>query len=164
MDLGKNKKVLFLTDVEPGLNSFLQRKMHTKPENMLTIQSYGAEITHPYGDIMRSIIISIYQKNVEEIFVVGTESKGTVSLDIQNLLHSESKKIMDHVETMDYLFQYCIPEFSGGKASEWLNRKENITESVRKSVDIIRHHPLVPSYVKVEGFVLENGKGEFSIV
>lgn len=164
MDLGKNKKVLFLTDVEPELNSFLQQKTLTKPEDMLTIQSYGAKITHPYGDIMRSIILTIYQENVEEIVVVGTKGKGTVPIDIQSQLGSESKKWKDHVDTMDYLFQYCIPEFSGGKASEWLYGKENITESVRKSVDIIRQHPLVPSYVNVEGFVLENGKGEFSIV
>ena len=52
---------------------------------MLTIHSYDSVIVHPYGDIMRSVIIGIYEENVEEIFVVGIEDKETdvVNLQIQ---------------------------------------------------------------------------------
>ena len=46
---------------------------------MLTIHSYDSVIVHPYGDIMRSIIIAIYQENVKEIFVVGIEDKNFFS-------------------------------------------------------------------------------------
>ena len=74
----------------------------------------------------------------------------------------KNKDLKDHVKMMDYLFQNCTPEFSGGKISEWLEGKENITESIRKSVDIIRHHPLAPFYVKVQGFMLNNEKEEFT--
>ncbi|MCY8098311.1 carbonic anhydrase, partial [Bacillus atrophaeus] len=37
-----NKKVLFLTDIENGLEPILQEVTNTPAENMLTIQSYGA--------------------------------------------------------------------------------------------------------------------------
>jgi carbonic anhydrase len=164
MDLDKNKKALFLIDIEPGLEPFLQQVTNIQLENMLTIQSYGPVISHPYGDVMRSIIIAVYQENVEEIYVVGTKDKGTVSVDIQSLLYSDSKEMKDKIQTLDYLFQNCMPEFSGGKVKEWLEGKKNITESIEKSVDTIRNHPLVPSHVKVRGLIVNNKDGKFSNV
>ncbi|MEI4616241.1 carbonic anhydrase, partial [Bacillus cereus] len=66
----KNKKVLLLTDIKHGIEPIIQQVTNIQQENMLTIHSYDSVIVHPYGDIMRSIIIAIYQENVEEIFVV----------------------------------------------------------------------------------------------
>lgn len=160
MDLNKNTKALFLTDIENGLKPILQEVTNIRAENMLTIESYGTLITHPFGDLMRSVIIAIYQENVEEIFVVGTKDKGTATVNV--LTEIESMK--DKVQTLDYLFQNCMPEFSGGSIDEWLNGNENIIDSIEKSVDIIRHHPLVPSYVKVCGLIVNNKDGQSSIV
>lgn len=155
------KKVLFLTNVEKGLESLLQELTNIRSENMLTIQSYGPVITNPYGDIMRSIIIAIFQENVEEIFVVGTKDKGQHALvDIQTELHSKKYKI----QTLDYLFQTSMPEFSGGTVNEWLNGKENVSSNIEKSVNIIRDHPIVPSHVKVHGLIVHNKDRELSVV
>ncbi len=155
MDLNKNKKALFLTDIENGLKPILQEVTNIRAENMLTLQSYGTLISHPYGDIMRSVIIAIYQENVEEIFVVGTKDKRTATVNVP---------MKDKIQTLEYLFQNCMPEFSGGTVDEWLNGNENIIDSIEKSVDIIRHHPLVPSYVKVCGLIVNNKDGKSSIV
>jgi carbonic anhydrase len=70
----------------------------------------------------------------------------------------------DKIQTLDYLFQNCKPEFSGGTIDDWLNGKENGSDNIEKSVDIIRHHPLVPSNVKVQGLMVNNKDGKFSIV
>ncbi|GAA0425828.1 carbonic anhydrase [Virgibacillus salarius] len=160
MNLDKNKKALFLTDMENGLEPILQEVTNIRAENMLTIQSYGSVILHPYGDIMRSIIIAIYQENVEEIFVVGTKDKRTSTVNVSTQLESTKNKI----QTLDYLFQNSKPEFSGGTVDEWLNGKENGSDNIEKSVDIIRHHPLVPSHFKVRGLIINNYDGKFSIV
>lgn len=160
MNLDKNQKALFLTDIESGLESILQEVTNIRAENMLTIQSYGTIIAHPYGDIMRSVIIAIYQENVEEIFVVGTNNKRTSTVNVLTQLESMKEKI----QTLDYLFQNSRPEFSDGTVDEWLNGKENGSGNIEKSVDIIRHHPLVPSYVKVRGLIVNNKDGKPSIV
>jgi carbonic anhydrase len=160
MNLDKNKKALFLTDIENGLEPILQEVTNIRAENMLTIQSYDTLISHPYGDIMRSVIIAIYQENVEEIFVVGTNDKRTDTVNVLTQLES----MKDKIQTLDYLFQNCRPEFSGDTVDEWLNGKENGSGNIEKSVDIIRHHPLVPSYVKVRGLVVNNKDGKSSIV
>ena len=65
----KNKKVLLLTDIEHEIEPIIQQVTNVQRENMLTIHSYDSVIVHPYGDIMRSIIIAIYEENVEEILL-----------------------------------------------------------------------------------------------
>lgn len=158
MNVNQNKKVLFLTDIENGLEPILQEATNTSAENMLTIQSYGASISHPYGEIMRSVIFAIYQEDVEEIFVVGTKDKKTSAGN--GLTQLETMK--DKIQTLDYLFQNCKPEFFGGTVDEWLN--ENSSDTIEKSVDMIRHHPLVPSYVKVRGLFVHHKDGRPSIM
>ncbi|AIE80004.1 carbonic anhydrase [Bacillus cereus] len=155
----KNKKVLLLTDMEHGIESIIQQVTNIQRENMLTIHSCDSVIVHPFGDIMRSIIIAIYQENVEEIFVVGIEDKETnvVNLQIQRDSIKNNKEL-------DYLFENCMPEFSSGSLEEWLSGKENVSENIEKSIDMIRHHPLVPSNVKVHGFKIDKTGGKETVV
>ncbi|MDM5300277.1 carbonic anhydrase [Bacillus subtilis] len=155
-----NKKVLFLTDIENGLEPILQEVTNTPAENMLTIQSYGAAISHPYGEIMRSVIIAIYQEDVEEVFVVGTKDNRTSTGHVRTQLET----MKDKIQTLDYLFQNCKPEFFGGTVDEWLDGNENSSGCIEKSVEIIRQHPLVPSYVKVKGLIVNPKDGTSSIV
>ncbi|WP_406652907.1 carbonic anhydrase [Bacillus cereus] len=155
----KNKKVLLLTDIEHGIEPIIQQVTNIQQENILTIHSYDSVIVHPYGDIMRSIIIAIYQENVEEIIVVGIEDKET---DVVNL-QIQRDSIKNNRE-LDYLFENCMPEFSSGSLDEWLSGKENVSENIEKSIDMICHHPLVPSDVKVYGFKIDRTRGKETVV
>ncbi|HHK5536723.1 UNVERIFIED_ORG: carbonic anhydrase [Bacillus cereus] len=154
----KNKKVLLLTEIEHGIEPIIQQETNIQQENMLTIHSYDSVIVHPYGDIMRSIIIAIYEENVEEIFVVGIEDKATdvVNLQIQRDSIKNNREI-------DYLFKNCMPEFSSGSLNAWLSGQENVGENIEKSIDMIRNHPLVPSDIKVHGFMIDR-TGEKEVV
>ncbi|HDR4867003.1 TPA: carbonic anhydrase [Bacillus cereus] len=155
----KNKKVLVLTDIEHGIEPIIQQVTNIQQENMLTIHSYDSVIVHPYGDIMRSVIIAIYEENVEEIFVVGIEDKETdvVNLQIQRDSIKNNREI-------DYLFKNCMPEFSSGSLNAWLSGKENVSENIEKSIDMICHHPLVPSDVKVYGFKIDRTREKETVV
>ncbi|MEC1969937.1 carbonic anhydrase [Bacillus cereus] len=155
----KNKKVLLLTDIKHGIEPIIQQVTNIQQEHMLTIHSYDSVIVHPYRDIMRSIIIAIYQENVEEIIVVGIEDKET---DVVNL-QIQRDSIKNNRE-LDYLFENCMPEFSSGSLDEWLSGKENVSENIEKSIDMICHHPLVPSDVKVHGFKIDRTRGKETVV
>ncbi|MCU5683478.1 carbonic anhydrase [Bacillus wiedmannii] len=146
----KNKKVLVLTDIEHGIEPIIQQVTNIQQENMLTIHSYDSVIVHPYGDIMRSIIIAIYEENVEGIFVVGIEDKETSSVNLQ----TQRDFIKDNIE-LDYLLKNCMPEFSSGSLNQWLSGQKNVSENIEKSIDMIRHHPLVSSDIEVHGFIID---------
>lgn len=163
MENKTNKTALFLTDIEPGLETFLNKETMIELENMLIIQSYGTVISNPYGDIMRSIIIAIYQENVQEIFVVGTEDEKGVPTDLKSLLETEDKQMKEKLKTLDYLFEQCMPEFRDGTLKEWIEvREATVAQRVQKSIEMLRQHPLVPSTVTVKGIIV-NKKRELSI-
>ncbi|PGS99176.1 carbonic anhydrase [Bacillus anthracis] len=155
----KNKKVLVLTDIEHGIEPIIQQVTTSQQENMLTIHSYDSVIVHPYGDIMRSIIIAIYEENVEEIFVVGIEDKETSSVNLQT-----QRDFIKNNREIDYLFKNCMPEFSSDSLNAWLSGQENVSENIEKSIDMIRHHPLLPSNVKVQGFMIDKTGGKETVV
>lgn len=159
------KKILFITDMESGLEPILQEETNVQPENMLMIQSYGPIISHPFGEIMRSIILAIYQENVEEIFVVGTTSKRNVLDGAQSQLNftSVNKNMNDKIKTVDYLFKNVKPEFVDTSVSDWLEGSGDVAECIKKSVEKIRQHPLVPPYVKIHSLVV-NKNVEVAIV
>ena len=147
------KKTLFITDMESGLEPILQQETNVQPENMLMIQSYGPIISHPFGEIMRSIILAIYQEKVEEIFVVGSTNKRNVFEDAQSQLKFNMN---DKLKTVEYLFKNVKPDFIEDSISDWLDGSRNVREDINKSVEIIRHHPLVPSNVKIHSLVVNN--------
>ncbi|MFX3623743.1 MAG: carbonic anhydrase [Ectobacillus sp.] len=161
MYLDENKKVLFVTRMDQKLEQLLQQVTNIHPKNMLILNSFGPVISHPYSDLMRDIIIAIYQENVEEIFIVGTTEGQENTVDKQNLLNKiyESERVKEKMQTLDYLFQNCMPEFPNVSVSDWLEGSKTVVEGIQKSVDIIRHHPLIPSHVKVRSLFINRKKG-----
>ena len=55
-------------------------------------------------------------------------------------------------------------ESSGINLHEEFHGFETVEESIKSSVDIIRNHPLLPSYVKVHGLVIDPRTGKVDVV
>ncbi|WP_026679397.1 hypothetical protein [Fictibacillus gelatini] len=160
MKLDKNKKVLFLIGMNQNLEQRLQQATNFDPNNVLILSSYGPEISHPYSDVMRDIIIAVYQEKVEEIFVVGTTENVEDRVDKQKLLNKiyDSERVKENIQTIESLFQNYMPEFPNGSVNDWLAGSETVAEGIQKSVNIIRQHPLIPSHVKVHGLFMNSEK------
>ncbi|UOF92387.1 carbonic anhydrase [Fodinisporobacter ferrooxydans] len=164
MDSDENKKVLFVIGMDHDPEQFLRQVTHIHSENILLLQIYGPEISQSFSDLMRDIIIAVYQENAEEIFVVGTADDRKKPVDAQDLLNKifENEGLQENIQTVEYLFKNCTPEFPGVTLSEWLEGSKTSTEGIRKSVEIIRHHPLMPSYVRVQGLLMNKENGQLS--
>jgi carbonic anhydrase len=162
MHFDEDKKVLFVIGMENELERLLQQETDLQPENMLILRSFGPVILQPYSDLMRDIILVVYEENTEEIFIVGIDSPGKDLVNAKNIIEkmTEREGNAEIIRALDYLFENCIPEFPGGSINEWLEGSRTVAEGIQSSVNIIRHHPLIPSYVKVRGLLLnkENGK------
>ena len=57
----------------------------------------------------------------------------------------------DHIDMM----KYCGIDFHS-----WLSGFESPEKAVRSSVELVRHHPLMPDYIKVRGFIINSQTGE----
>ena len=143
----EKKKVLFVIGMDHKMEHLIKQTTNINPENIMILQSYEPVIS-PFGDLMRDIIIAVYQENVEEIFVVATKDNQTNTGDILNKIY-KNKELQEKIQTLDYLFKNCKPEFPEGSISEWLEGSKTSTDGIQNNVNVIRHHPLMPSHVKV---------------
>ncbi|MCM3569474.1 carbonic anhydrase [Neobacillus mesonae] len=139
------KKILFTVGQEQKVDPLLKQLPAVDPKNTILIQSYGP-VTSPFGDKMRDIITAVYQEKVDEIIVATVKDEHKNTSDIMEAI-VKNKELKDRIQTVEYLFKNCAPEFPEGNLSEWLAGCS--AEKRESSIDVIRHHPLLPSNVKV---------------
>lgn len=108
-------------------------------------------ISHPFGSVMRSLLIAIYELGVTEILVVGHTDCGVLHADANGLVAKMKKRGITQVkiETVEYF---------GVAMAKWLGGFNDLDASVATIVK----HPLVPGDVKVYGFVMDSITGEMT--
>ncbi|MGL5917170.1 MAG: carbonic anhydrase, partial [Culicoidibacterales bacterium] len=75
------QKTLVLSCMDARLSALLLPALGLRNGDVHVIKSAGAIITDPYGSLMRSILVSIYEFEVEHIFVIGHDDCGMAHLD-----------------------------------------------------------------------------------
>lgn len=154
MNVDKGKKVLFVVDMEYKSEHLMKQVSGINPENIIILHRDESEISQPFGDIMRDVIIAVYQEEIEEIFVVAAKDEQKFSDDILNKVE-KNKDFQKKIQTLDYLFKHCIPEFPDVNICEWLKGGKITANHVQKSINTIRNHPLMPSDVKIRGIFID---------
>ncbi|WP_163859559.1 carbonic anhydrase [Paenibacillus elgii] len=164
MNSVESKKALFVIGMEDNMEHILQQAVNIHPDNMLILQIDEPVISQHFSDVMRDIVIAVYEENVKEIFVVGEKDDSVSKAERQELLKKlyENKELKEKLRTINYLFEHCTPEFPGIKFSEWLESSKTSTEGIQKSVNMIRQHPLMPSHVQVHGLLIDRLSGKVS--
>lgn len=147
------KKIAILSCMDTRLVELLPAALNFKNGDIKIIKNAGAVINHPFGSVMRSILIAIYDLGVEELMVIGHHDCGMQGLEpsglIQKMLNRNISK-----ETIDRI-TYC-----GIDVNEWLKGFESVEQSVINTVQLIKNHPLIPADISVHGFLIhpETGK------
>jgi len=151
------KKMVILACMDTRLIELLPKAMNLKNGDAKIIKNAGAMIAHPFGSIMRSIFVAIYELGVDEVYVIGHHECGMSSLNsditIQSML---DRGILQ--ETLDTL------KYSGIDIKKWLHGFDSVRESVLESVEKIQMHPLLPKDVKVHGLIINPSTGELELI
>ena len=83
MDLEENKKVLLVVGMKQELDESVIKKIdHFLPEEIIILESNELDKIEPFGDLMRDILIHVYQKNIEEILIVEPKEDRKNSEDV----------------------------------------------------------------------------------
>lgn len=112
---------------------------------------------HPFGSIMRSIIVSIYEFQTDEVLVIGHYGCGMSNLNVDKLLDEFKERGIspDIIDTLLY---------SGIDIKKWLHGFDSVEGSVRESVEAIKKHPLIPEGIKVHGLIIDPKTGKLDVV
>ena len=151
-----NKKLVVLSCMDTRLSDLLLRAMNLQNGDAKFIKNAGAVVSHPFGSIMRSILVAVYELGADEICVVGHHDCGMNSINPDDTI----RKMIQHGISQE---TFAILEHAGIDLKTWLQRVESIPDSVRESVRMIRHHPLVPRSVRVHGLVIDPATGKLDV-
>src|SRR3954468_3279363 len=81
-----NKKMVVLTCMDTRLVELLPQAMNIKNGDVKLIKNAGAIVSHPFGSVMRSILVAIYELGAAEVAVVGHHDCGMTGLNAGRVL------------------------------------------------------------------------------
>ncbi|AZN41998.1 beta-class carbonic anhydrase [Paenibacillus albus] len=152
------KKMVIVTCMDTRLIELLPKALNLKNGDAKIIKNAGAIVTQPFGNIMRSILIAVYELGAEEVVVIGHHGCGMTGLNpdvvIKHML--ENGGVKD--ETIRTLSN------SGMHLERWLTGFDNVQDSVERSVGIIKNHPLLPVNTPVHGLIIDPETGKLDLI
>ena len=151
------KEMVIVSCMDTRLTELLPKAMNVANGDAKIVKVAGAVISHPFGAVMRSIIVGVHSLGAEEVFIVGHDDCGMSTIQPETLIEEMLEDGISR-ETISIL------ENSGINVKEWLCGFDNIEESIRNSVNVVRNHPLIPKYVKVNGLIMNPETGALRVV
>lgn len=151
------KKMVVLTCMDTRLLELLPKAMNLANGDVKLLKNAGALVSHPFGSVMRSILIAVYQLKAEEVMVVAHHDCGMNGLKAEPVIESMVNRGISE-ETIETL------AYSGIDIKQWLHGFDNVNESVKHSVGIIKNHPLMPNGVPVHGLVIDPKTGKLDLI
>jgi carbonic anhydrase len=152
-----NKRLVILTCMDTRLVELLPHAMNIRNGDAKVVKSAGAIVSHPFGAVMRSVLVAVYELGAEEVAVVGHHGCGMTGLDCDRVLaKARARGVPDAVvHTL---------RSSGVDLKRWLTGFDEVEAGVRASVDLIRNHPLLPPDVPVHGLVMDPETGKLDVL
>jgi carbonic anhydrase len=152
-----NKKLVVLSCMDTRLTELLPRAMGFGNGDVKLIKNAGAIVSHPFGSVMRSVLLAVYELGAEEVLVVGHHDCGMTGLSCARVLDKARARGVSE-ETLAMLGA------SGVDLEKWLTGFERVEDGVRQSVETIRKHPLLPRGVPVHGLIIDPATGKLDLL
>ena len=142
------KKTAILTCMDTRLTELLPAALGIKNGDVKLIKHAGGIISHPYGSVMHSLVIAVYELGVEEVWVIGHDDCGMQNVDCEGLIrHMHERGITD--------VDIARSDGATGGIEEWLRGFRDVNEAVLKTAEIVRSHPLMPEGLRVAALIMD---------
>ncbi|MCL2700963.1 MAG: carbonic anhydrase [Phycisphaerae bacterium] len=152
-----NKKIAVISCMDTRLTEILPAAMNVKNGDVKIIKNAGAVVTHPFGSVMRSLIVAVYELGVEDVLVIGHHDCGMQNMEAPRLIRKMAERGIK-TEKLDFIG--CC----GIDINKWLKGFDSAEDSVRETVNLIRSHPLMPADIRVHGLIIDPATGKLDRV
>ena len=146
-----------LSCMDARMMELLPRALGLKNGDAKLIKNAGAVVSHPWGSVMRSLLVAVFELKVREIMVIAHHDCGMKGLNAAGFLEKvhESDIPDDRIETL---------RNAGIDLDGWLTGFDNVEDSVRHTVELIRKHPLMPDNIAIHGLVIHPTTGKLNLI
>lgn len=151
------KRLAIVTCMDTRLVKLLPAALGFNNGDIKIIKNAGGVISHPYGSVIRSLIVAIYTLGVDTIWIIGHTDCGVQHLDVDSILDKMHKRgiSQDIIESV---------RESGIDYHDWLEGFNSSQEAVISDVKLINSHPLIPHDIVVQGMIIDSVTGELTLL
>lgn len=153
----RDLNVVVVTCMDDHLVDLAHKALNLNSGEAKIIKNAGALISHPFGSVMRSLIVAVYELKAHEIIIMGHKDCGMSKVDTDEMIHNMLARGIAQKD-LD-LIQYAGIDFR-----HWLRGFNDVFQSVKHDVDLVKNHPLLPSDVPVHGLVIDPETGALDLV
>lgn len=151
------KKMVIVTCMDSRLVELLPKALGLKNGDVKIVKNAGGVVMHPFGTAMRSILVTVYEFDVEDVLIIGHDLCGMASVDKSHIIEKMEKMGIDNNVL-------ATIENSGIDVCDWLSGFECVEDSVKSSVQLVQNHPLLHNNVRVHGLIINPETGELRSV
>ncbi|MGE6257999.1 beta-class carbonic anhydrase [Heyndrickxia sporothermodurans] len=152
-----DKRLVIFTCMDTRLVELLHKATNTKNGDVKIVKNAGAMVSHPFGSIMRSLLIAVYELQADEVLVIGHHDCGMSAIDSSTVLEKIKQRGIEE-KTLETL------KYSGIDLHKWFQGFKHVEDSVKHSVDMIKHHPLMSKDIPVHGLVIDPETGKLDLI
>lgn len=147
-----DRNLAIVTCMDTRLIEMLPAALGIKNGDAKIIKDAGGMIVHPFGSVVRSLLIAIYELGVTDIMVIGHTDCGVQHMDVAEIEAKMKEEGID--EEVFHQMRYYGIDFD-----QWMGGFDCVETAVRESVELLEHHPLIPEKVSVYGFIIDTESG-----
>lgn len=149
-----HREIAVFTCMDTRLVDFLEPALGIKRGEGKVIKNAGNSVTGPFGATIRSLIVSVFELGVKEIFVIGHLDCG--------LSHTTSKSLIDKM-----LKRGISPDaikMIDKELENWIDHFHHPVDNLEEVVVKIRSNPLIPKDVPVHGLLFNPNTGTVEVI
>ena len=136
-----DKKIAIVSCMYARLTELLPASLGIKNGDVKIIKNAGAIISHPFGSVIRSLMVAIYELGVVEVMIIGHTDCGAKHMNSSEMIEKMKERGIPQ-ERID-MIRYCGINFES-----WLRGFETSEASAHAAVAQTWNHPLIPSDIK----------------
>lgn len=139
-----SKKLTIVTCMDTRLVDFAEKALGISRGEANIIKTAGNVVRDSYGDVVKSLLVSIYELGTEKILVLGHKECGMRHTTAESLAaHMKEKGIAEEE------IEKALPSLS-----DWADPFICAKENVLHTVEALRNHPLIPKDVEITGLFI----------
>lgn len=151
------KKLAVITCIDTRLVELLPAALGIHHGDVKMIKNAGAMILDPFDSSVRSLLIAILELKVEEVMVIAHTDCGAAGLRPEQVASHLTERGISPETIRDMTEQ-------GLDFDLWFQGFDTPEVSVRSTVTLLRHHPLIPKDISIYGFVMDVKTGALTPV
>lgn len=151
------KNLAIVTCMDARILDLLPRALGLKNGDAKLIRTAGALVAHPWGSVMRSLLVAVFELKVTEIMIIGHHDCGMQGLHAEDMFARIRAKGISQ-ERIDVL------QHAGIDLNKWFTGFDSVEEAIRHSVNMIHSHPLMPENIAVHGLIIHPVTGKLTVV